>query len=421
MLTTWYCTVISSKFVPFGLSMGMDGKMAQISDGPHICELEKRFGPSDFITACTRKVMSGRPIMMSDLMGAEPYSVHRLGACTDDLPETDVHADTTLLMQRDDGSVQRVIIGDEMKLSPPADPYDVDPVMALENDELLLQCLPEDAAALRAALDFIARAELRLQDEPSLTAEDVDTSAPFELGSKEWCFYVMMRHHRAKALAALVLGPVEACISRGYVCANCFRASSSSHQLKLLQCAACSAVSYCSKACQKAHWKRGGHKSACGLISSGGVHVSWCPETRENYASREFAERMGYLLELKAVRQYVQAHPFPKYFELRPKHEENACRAASLGRQPLAEYTYPVHDCCRILYESCGKGGEFDHMAKVVGERLNAIGGIPAMQTGYYMLLNYAFERLRMPSGTPGHGYTSVLEGLWDEIGEWRA
>lgn len=46
---------------------------------------------------------------------------------------------------------------------------------------------------------------------------------------------------------------------------------------------------------------------------------------------------MGHLLELKAVRQYVQVHPFPKYFELMPKHEANSPigRRAWLGRHSL--------------------------------------------------------------------------------------
>ena len=30
-----------------------------------------------------------------------------------------------------------------------------------------------------------------------------------------------------------------------------------------LKCARCKAAAYCSAACQKQHWKRGGHKVAC--------------------------------------------------------------------------------------------------------------------------------------------------------------
>ena len=39
-------------------------------------------------------------------------------------------------------------------------------------------------------------------------------------------------------------------------CGNCGKAGT-------LQCARCKAVRYCSGACQKTHWKKGGHKKAC--------------------------------------------------------------------------------------------------------------------------------------------------------------
>ena len=48
----------------------------------------------------------------------------------------------------------------------------------------------------------------------------------------------------------------------GTICAGCHRAGG------LLRCVKCKCVKYCSAACQKAHWKRGGHKQSCGKSSA---------------------------------------------------------------------------------------------------------------------------------------------------------
>ena len=45
-------------------------------------------------------------------------------------------------------------------------------------------------------------------------------------------------------------------------CASCGQAEGDA-DTKLKKCGACGEVSYCSVACQKRHWKHGGHKQAC--------------------------------------------------------------------------------------------------------------------------------------------------------------
>lgn len=40
---------------------------------------------------------------------------------------------------------------------------------------------------------------------------------------------------------------------------------------KLLRCARCNVAKYCSKECQAAHWKAGGHKDVCKALAS----VQW--------------------------------------------------------------------------------------------------------------------------------------------------
>ena len=42
-------------------------------------------------------------------------------------------------------------------------------------------------------------------------------------------------------------------------CANCFTRELPNP----LVCKQCKAAAYCSKKCQKKHWKKGGHKKAC--------------------------------------------------------------------------------------------------------------------------------------------------------------
>ena len=44
---------------------------------------------------------------------------------------------------------------------------------------------------------------------------------------------------------------------------HCWQCGSTEFPANPLVCAQCKAVGYCSKACQKKHWKKGGHKKAC--------------------------------------------------------------------------------------------------------------------------------------------------------------
>ena len=64
------------------------------------------------------------------------------------------------------------------------------------------------------------------------------------------------------------------------LCSNCGKAARSSKKA-LKVCGTCRNAQYCNVACQKEHWKRGGHKLMC-FKSSGSVatgsHVSFVSE-----------------------------------------------------------------------------------------------------------------------------------------------
>ena len=49
----------------------------------------------------------------------------------------------------------------------------------------------------------------------------------------------------------------------GQWCSNCGRSATAGRKLNLLGCAGCKGAQYCDKACQKHHWKHGGHKVGC--------------------------------------------------------------------------------------------------------------------------------------------------------------
>ena len=49
-------------------------------------------------------------------------------------------------------------------------------------------------------------------------------------------------------------------------CGSCGRPEDQGE--KFFHCARCKAVSYCSKACQVNHWKRGGHKQECAALQA---------------------------------------------------------------------------------------------------------------------------------------------------------
>jgi uncharacterized C2H2 Zn-finger protein len=49
------------------------------------------------------------------------------------------------------------------------------------------------------------------------------------------------------------------------ICHNC--QEDSQEQEQLLKCGACKKVFYCSKECQKTHWKQGGHREECAKVN----------------------------------------------------------------------------------------------------------------------------------------------------------
>jgi hypothetical protein len=55
-------------------------------------------------------------------------------------------------------------------------------------------------------------------------------------------------------------------ISSDSRCANCGMAAAAKGLPKLLRCSKCKSVAYCGAACQRVHWKAGGHKAACKKI-----------------------------------------------------------------------------------------------------------------------------------------------------------
>jgi hypothetical protein len=54
-------------------------------------------------------------------------------------------------------------------------------------------------------------------------------------------------------------------MGRRGVCHNC-QEHRRQEQEKLLKCGACKKVFYCSKECQKTHWKQGGHREECSKL-----------------------------------------------------------------------------------------------------------------------------------------------------------
>ena len=57
-------------------------------------------------------------------------------------------------------------------------------------------------------------------------------------------------------------------ISSDSRCANCGKTAAATGLPQLLRCSKCKSVSYCGAACQRVHWKAGGHKAACKKIQS---------------------------------------------------------------------------------------------------------------------------------------------------------
>ena len=51
-------------------------------------------------------------------------------------------------------------------------------------------------------------------------------------------------------------------------CANCGKTAAATGLPQLLRCSKCKGVVYCGAACQRVHWKAGGHKLACKKIQS---------------------------------------------------------------------------------------------------------------------------------------------------------
>ena len=57
-------------------------------------------------------------------------------------------------------------------------------------------------------------------------------------------------------------------ISSDSRCANCGKTAAATGLPQLLRCSKCKSVAYCGAACQRVHWKAGGHKAACKKIQS---------------------------------------------------------------------------------------------------------------------------------------------------------
>ena len=55
-------------------------------------------------------------------------------------------------------------------------------------------------------------------------------------------------------------------ISSDSRCANCGKTAAVTGLVQLLRCSKCKSVAYCGAACQRVHWKAGGHKAACKKI-----------------------------------------------------------------------------------------------------------------------------------------------------------
>ena len=59
--------------------------------------------------------------------------------------------------------------------------------------------------------------------------------------------------------------PIQS-ISSDSRCANCGKTAAAKGLPQLLRCSKCKSVAYCGAACQRVHWKAGGHKAACKKI-----------------------------------------------------------------------------------------------------------------------------------------------------------
>ena len=143
-------------------------------------------------------------------------------------------------------------------------------------DSMVAEARPADRASVRAAADYFKRsmaAVTQMLDEgrqPPTSAEMAD-AAPFARDSVAFAYYVLLRGkawrslHGEQPVLSRGASARETCIVEHFVCAHCFVPKCPCRQevgVRLSKCGRCKAASYCSKACQLAHWNAG-HKNAC--------------------------------------------------------------------------------------------------------------------------------------------------------------
>lgn len=135
-------------------------------------------------------------------------------------------------------------------------------------DVLLADALEgSEREALTTAMNWIEKSRAAVRDGRA-TLEEVDASQPFSVGSDAWFYYVLLMNKPCQTLH----GPYAPLIIRGstarsqaefdgLVCGACHKAGGSKMTVKLRRCGHCQLISYCSRDCQRLHYKE--HKGPC--------------------------------------------------------------------------------------------------------------------------------------------------------------
>ncbi len=151
-------------------------------------------------------------------------------------------------------------------------------------DQFIADAQPEDREPLISAIRYVDQAGKRIRmaaeaGKPRPTSAQHDADAPFERGSKAWCFYVLLMRkayrslHGEQPLLPRGASPVDTCIAEHLVCAKCFVAAPAKRGLvnndgaadeaaELTKCDGCGNVSYCSSLCKHQHFFEG-HYPKC--------------------------------------------------------------------------------------------------------------------------------------------------------------
>jgi hypothetical protein len=298
-----------------------------------------------------------------------------------------------------------------------------------------------DGVALKAALIYV---------ENSISGgSTVGAPIPFPVGSKAWCFAILILYKPWRSLYTEGQQPLllphqsakDALIENGMICANCLVLGGGLLEIasidvpSLKRCGSCQLCWYCSEKCQKQHWKIE-HKDRCNNKHCDCLFVVGDDEER-NF--REFLVQ-----EMLASQQYIEKHPFPEYkrtfllyqFLLLQRKEglqvqiDSRTGTKSIYSRLIWAYTRGVHDQLESVYESLGKNS-FEAKAIALGEYLHQVGGVEFMEMIYEIMVHQFGSKMdernkedkvdsKAATGDVGTTALRQLGSSWDYIESWE-